>query len=217
VKKVTLLLLMLAAACNVQADLYKWVDKAGGVHYSDQAPPGDARKVEKKNIGGNVIEGQDNFALREATRKFPVILYASDCGEPCKQARDLLTKRGIPFAQKNPESSAEDAAALKKLVGGLEVPTLIIGQTTPLKGLLESSWNSSLDAAGYPSSNPNAPSAEKAKADSAKKSADAAKPDTAAKPDAAKSAEQKTAVPTNDETRPAAKANTPRKPDVQAN
>jgi glutaredoxin len=211
VKKVTLFMLMLAAAFSAQADLYKWVDKSGGVHYSDQPPPHDALKVEKKKIGGNVIEGQDNFALRDAARKFPVTLYASDCGEPCNQARELLTKRGIPFAQKNPENSAEDAAALKKLVGGLEVPTLVIGQTSPLKGLQESSWNASLDAAGYPTSNPNAPSVEKAKADSAKKTAEAAKPEPA------KSAEQKTATPPGDQAQPATKPNSARKPDAQAN
>jgi glutaredoxin len=162
VRNITLSILIFAAALSAQAELYKWTDKSGGVHYSDQPPAGDVKNVERKKIGSNVIEGQDNFGLKEAARKFPATLYASDCGEPCTKARELLTKRGIPFAQKNPETSAEDSIALKKLVGGLEVPTLVLGQTSPLKGFQESSWNASLDAAGYPSSNTKAPSTEKA-------------------------------------------------------
>ncbi|MGB9149539.1 MAG: glutaredoxin family protein [Burkholderiales bacterium] len=166
-RKVTLLILMLAFSVSAQAELYKWTDKSGGVHYSDQPPPGDVRSIERKKIGGNVIEGQDNFALKEASRKFPATLYVSDCGDPCNKARAVLSKRGIPFTQKNPETSAEDSVALKKLVGGLEVPTLILGQTTPLKGFEESSWNASLDAAGYPQTNPKAPSVEKAASEKA--------------------------------------------------
>jgi glutaredoxin len=165
VRNITLFILTLAATLSAQAELYKWTDKSGGVHYSDQPPSGDVKNVERKKIGGNVIEGQDNFGLKEAVRKFPATLYASDCGEPCTNARELLTKRGIPFAQKNPETSAEDSIALKKLVGGLEVPTLVLGQSGPLKGFQESSWNASLDAAGYPSSNTKAPSTEKALAE----------------------------------------------------
>jgi glutaredoxin len=167
VRNITLSILMLVTALSAQAELYKWTDKSGGVHYADQPPAGEVKNLERKKIGGNVIEGQDNFALKEAARKFPATLYASDCGEPCIKARELLTKRGIPFIQKNPETSAEDSIALKKLVGGLEVPTLMLGQTTPLKGWLESSWNASLDAAGYPSSNTKAPSTEKAVAEKA--------------------------------------------------
>ena len=161
-RNITLLVLMLAAAMSAQAELYKWTDKSGGVHYSDQPPVGDVQKVEKKNIGGNVIEGQGNFALADTARKFPVTLYVHDCGDICIKAKDILTKRGIPFAQKNPETSAIDAAALKKLIGTLEVPTMTIGEGTPLKGYLESTWTAALDSAGYPKVNPLAPSAVKA-------------------------------------------------------
>ncbi len=178
-KYVTLFVLLLTSAVSAQAELYKWVDKSGGVHYSDQAPPSDATKVERKKIGGNVIEGQDNFALTDAVRKFPVTLYANECGDPCKLARDLLTKRGIPFTQKNPEASAVDAAALKALVGGLEVPTMVLGQTSPQKGFEPAAWNAALDAAGYPSSNTKSASAEKAAAEKA--AAEKAVADKAAK------------------------------------
>jgi glutaredoxin len=168
VRNITLFVLILSAALTAQAELYKWTDKSGGVHYSDQPPASDVKNVERKKIGGNVIEGQENFSLKDAARKFPVTLYANDCGEFCNQARELLTKRGIPFTLKNPEASAIDSAALKKLIGSLEVPTLRVGESSPIKGYLESSWTSALDVAGYPKTNPKAPSVEKAAAEKAK-------------------------------------------------
>jgi glutaredoxin len=164
VKKITLSIFILLTALQAQADLYKWVDKTGGVHYSDQPPPGDAVKVEKKKIDTNVIEGQDNFSLREATRKNPVTLYMNDCGETCNKAKELLTKRGVPFAQKNPEASAIDSVALKKLIGSNLVPTLVVGDNH-VQGYLESSWNTALTTAGYPVINTKAPSVEKAEAE----------------------------------------------------
>ncbi len=163
-KKVTLVTILLVTACSAQAEVFKWVDKSGVVHYSDQQPAGDGLKVEKKKIGGNVIEGQDNYSLREAVKKFPVTVYMNDCGEVCNKAKELLTKRGVPFTQKNPEASAIDAAALKKRVGALEIPTMVVGDTN-LKGFLESAWNAALTTAGYPLVNTKAASVEKAEAE----------------------------------------------------
>jgi glutaredoxin len=85
-------------------------------------------------------------------KNFPVTLYNSKCGEPCINAIELLTNRGIPFSKKSPENNPADAEALKKAVGGeLVVPVLIVGNDI-LKGFEKGSWNSALDLAGYPKS-----------------------------------------------------------------
>ena len=65
-----------------------------------------------------------------------------------------MAKRGIPYAEKNPQSDAVAAAALKEKIGALSVPTIIIG-TSNLSGFEEESWNAALTAAGYPRNNPN--------------------------------------------------------------
>lgn len=44
------LLGMLALSLSVQANVYKWVDKDGKVHYSDKPQP-NAEVVELKEIG----------------------------------------------------------------------------------------------------------------------------------------------------------------------
>lgn len=132
------------------ADVYRWVDKDGRVVYSDIPPPPGAKNPELRKLDRNAVEvDKTSFATREAVKKTPVTLYANNCGEPCDKARQLLAKRGIPFSSKNPESSQADADALKKLIGALEVPVLLVG-SNPLKGFEAGSWEAALDSAGYP-------------------------------------------------------------------
>ena len=66
---IPILLLMLCSA-NAHADLYKWTDAEGHVHYSDTMPPGETR-VQKADIhttdesSGNASPGKSIFE-REA-------------------------------------------------------------------------------------------------------------------------------------------------------
>lgn len=134
------------------ANLYRWVDKDGHVHYTDQPPPAAARNIQEKNLGGNYIEGDAlPYATREAAKKYPVVVYLSNCGDPCTKARDYLRQRGIPYTAKNPEQPG-DAEALKKLIGALEVPVMVVGNAAPVKGFDPGTWGAALDAAGYPKS-----------------------------------------------------------------
>src|SRR5690348_5041024 len=91
-------------------DLYRWVDKDGKVHYSDAPPPPNAKDAELRKLGTNAVEVDKlPYATRDAAKKNPVTLYANNCGDPCSSARQLLSKRGIPFSSKNPETSDTDA------------------------------------------------------------------------------------------------------------
>lgn len=135
------------------AELYKWIGADGKINYSDTPPPADAKKVEKKRLNDRVSEGDGlDYATRNASKRYPVVLYASDCGAPCDQGRALLVKRGVPHVEKNPEKSIEDGKELRKLIGALFVPDLQVGKNTPIKGFNEATWNAALDAAGYPKS-----------------------------------------------------------------
>jgi len=148
------LLLALTAVGLAHADLYKYIDKDGRITYSDQPPPSTARAVERKTLGDAVVDNDKvPFATQAAAKKYPVTLYSNACGDPCAQAKALLAKRGVPFQLRNPESSVDDAEALRKLVGSLQVPSLTVGTAPPLKGFEEDAWNRSLDAAGYARNN----------------------------------------------------------------
>ena len=151
--KLALVLAACALSCAAQAQtsVYRWVDKDGNVHFSDAPPSEDATGVTQKRMGGGQVdENQLPYATQVATKRNPVTLFSSGgCGEVCASARQLLASRGIPYSERNPQANPADADALKKLIGVLEVPVLLVGATT-LKGYNEDTWNAALDSAGYP-------------------------------------------------------------------
>ena len=153
----TIALTFLAAAlagallAQAQTNVYRWTDKDGKVHFSDSPPPADAKDASQRRVGGGGTEDtQLPFATQLAARRNPVILFTgAACGDPCDKARDLLTRRGVPYTERDAQKNAEDQEALKKLAGALEVPYLLIG-ASGMKGFDEDAWQASLDSAGYP-------------------------------------------------------------------
>ncbi len=148
-KRNWLLVLCLSAIPVGAGQMYRWVDDRGQVHYSDQPPP-KARKAETIKPRANVVEAdKEGYALRRARESNPVVLFVTDCGEPCDLARDFLTQRKIPYSRKNPQNVPEDAVELKQLAGALEVPVLKVGGKHA-KGYDPAAWEGLLSAAGYP-------------------------------------------------------------------
>ena len=172
-------LLSVATGAFAAAQLYRWVDEKGNVEYRDTPPPPNAKKVEERRVVTSTIEtSSPSYAVQQAAKNFPVTLWAYECGDPCKSARAHLARRGVPYTEKDPRP---DLKAFEKLSGGNGVPVLFVGSTR-LSGYLESEWDNSLDAAGYPRT--AGPAAKPA-------------PKPAAKPDAKKAepTEQQAAAP----------------------
>ena len=148
-----LAVLLVASIGLAQAQTaYHWVDQNGKVHMSDRPPPpATGRVVQEKILAAPAADKTASFALRDAASKHPVTLYVGEpCGSDCQTARDLLTKRGVPFTEKALLTD-DDVAELKNLLGTTEamVPSLQVGTRTT-RGFLDSDWNNLLDAAGYP-------------------------------------------------------------------
>jgi glutaredoxin len=141
-----------ASAPLAAAQLYQWKDAQGRTVYSDQAPPTSV-KAQQKSFKGSFIEGGESYAAKTAREKHPVTLYASACGTPCDQARQLLSTRGIPYSSKDPQANPEAQAELQKLTGRLRVPVLVVG-SDKIDGFETGQWQSALDRAGYPKSAP---------------------------------------------------------------
>ena len=145
--------ILLAFALSAQAQLYRWTDESGKVHYTDSQPPATAKNVEKKrSVRPNAAEtaaAQQSYALQQATKKFPVTVYTSkDCGKPCKDGLAFLKKRGVPFTEKV-VAKQEEIDALVKLAGAPRVPVMVVGVSVQ-KDFEAQSWNEALDTAGYP-------------------------------------------------------------------
>jgi hypothetical protein len=169
--KLFLLVPLLILASNVEAGaLYRSIDENGNVQYSDKPLPNAADTEKLNSMFEPVQDDTLSFETRRARTKFPVTLYVADsCGSGCSQARDYLTKRGIPFTEKK-LVTPDDIEAFKKDSGGSQIPVMQLG-TMWLTGYMESSWRLALDDAGYPKNAPygsqttekSAPAADKQK------------------------------------------------------
>lgn len=143
-------LALLPALAPAQA-IYRIVGPDGRVTFSDK-PPASSEKATALGPGGRSAQpagaGELPFELREAMNRYPVTLYTGDNCEPCNAARNLLTRRGVPYTERT-ITTAQDIEALKRM--GLEatVPIATIGGQR-LKGYSEGEWSDYLNAAGYP-------------------------------------------------------------------
>ncbi len=145
------LCLALTSACAV-AETYRWVDPAGRTVISDTPPPGRAHSVAKAGASNGNTDGLP-FAVKQAVESFPVTLYTSaDCVNECKQARDLLNVRGVPFTEKMLQTP-EDFDELKALVGDAFIPSLKVGKQS-FRGFESGAYTNLLDLAGYPKTAP---------------------------------------------------------------
>jgi len=143
-----LVICLLLCCTGAQAQAYRWTDPQGKTVISDTPPPGHMRNVEKAGGKAQPDDGLP-FATKLAAQKHPVTLYTTaDCIEECRQARELLQQRRIPFSETMVQS-AEQIEELKRLVGDVFVPSLKVG-TRNQRGFNAPAYNNLLDLAGYP-------------------------------------------------------------------
>jgi glutaredoxin len=149
--KVSILLAVLVCALSsAQAEVYRWTDKDGKVHYSDNPPP-DAKVEQRKLSDSNVGDAGESYETKRAAQVAPVTLYvAPDCKDVCDKARKLLSTRKVPFSESKIETQ-EQLDALASLVGKKSpmAPTLVVGRK-PIEGFEAGAWNAALDVVGYP-------------------------------------------------------------------
>ncbi len=143
-------LLLCAAAFAASAQMYRWTDEKGRVHFTSTPPPAGAKNVQKKGSGAAAESSAPAlpFAVQQAQRDFPITLYTTPGCEGCDAARKLLNGRGLPFKEVSVTEN-EQIEELKAATGANSVPTMIVGRSVQ-KGFEEGVYNRTLDAAGYP-------------------------------------------------------------------
>jgi glutaredoxin len=154
----SLSLVFCAGAAQAQ---FKWQNPDGTVGYGDRPPAHQVKmlKTPSGDVSPQAAAEEDSsglpYALKQATTRFPVVLYtgasgSGDCG-PCKEGRDYLNKRGIPFTERLVKT-AEDVKTFKASVSSEgTVPAVTVGKEKTV-GFEAGSWSNLLDAAGYPKS-----------------------------------------------------------------
>ncbi len=137
----------------VQAErVYRSVDEYGNVTYESR-PTYDGESIEERDISGGYDPAEEAIALDRAIQYYPVTLYVIANCPPCDRIRDLLSKRKIPFAEKDPTSDKLLYKELKDLSGGSAVPVVMVGDNV-VKQITDESINAALDGAGYPKPQP---------------------------------------------------------------
>ena len=125
-----LVALLLITAPSV-ADMYKWTDETGKVHYSDSPPAGQkAKKLDLKinSISGppviSAFTGKAAGAGQAIATKVKVY-SATWCGY-CKRAKAYLQARGTPFQDLDVEHSVQGQSEFRAL-GGRGIPVILVG------------------------------------------------------------------------------------------
>ena len=133
---------------------YKYIAADGSVTYSDRPAPPDARSVTGTRSGGTLTTSQNDelpFAVKQASNKYPIVIYtAAECA-PCNAMKQHLTKRGVPFSEKTLRNAADQTAFKGLGFSELSLPAITVGAQKQ-NGFEAGSLDGLLDIAGYPKS-----------------------------------------------------------------
>lgn len=123
-----------------QAEVYKWVDNSGRIHFSDQAP----LNIESENIeldelvtytSAKVIDNdtdltdvttEDKTKPKKFRRKKVVMYSAAWCGV-CTKAKKYFKKNRIPFKEYDIDKSKKGKSDFKKLKAR-GIPVILVGK-----------------------------------------------------------------------------------------
>lgn len=120
--KYAFLIMLLLLSFGTHAEIYKWVDKSGRVHYSDSNNKADNQTAEKVDLKINTYK-HTSFEDTEIFTKKVVMYSASWCGY-CKKARRYFIAKGLPFAEYDIERNKSARRQYKKL-GAKAVPVIL--------------------------------------------------------------------------------------------
>jgi len=123
-KILILLLSLLIMAQPIAADVYKWTDEKGILHYSDSKP--ENQEAEKIFVEVNSYESVSYVSTKVDIGKKVVMYSTSWCGY-CKKARKYFNRKKIPYTEYDIEKNARAKSQYKKL-GAKGVPVILVGK-----------------------------------------------------------------------------------------
>lgn len=136
-KKLALLILavlILAFTGTSNAEIYKWTDKNGQVHFGDAPPPEENfEALDEKELANRISSVSTivvklipvDFGVNQQTNML-TMYSTSRCGY-CKKARHYFKENNITYIEKDVENSQDGKREYKKL-GGTGVPLFWIGK-----------------------------------------------------------------------------------------
>lgn len=123
-----LLIIVCYATVLPAADIKKWVDSNGKVHYGEKPPAG--LKADTIDNGVSVID-------REEANPVAALYSTSRCGY-CKKAKAFMRANNIQYREYNIERNSSAKQRYNKM-GAKAVPFLVLGEET-LQGFSKTSY-----------------------------------------------------------------------------
>ena len=119
------------------AEIHKWVDENGKIHYGDRAPASKnvkALDISVETFSNVEVRPLDEEAMsvleREIdgkTKKKKVVMYSTEWCGVCKKAKKYFNANSIPFREYDIEKDEKRAREFKKLKGR-GVPLILVGK-----------------------------------------------------------------------------------------
>ena len=124
--KLILIISTLLFAIGVSAEILKWTDSDGRVHFGDKPPPGAETSIVEVRI--NTYESPNIEALQEILNpKDKVVMYSAVWCGVCKKAKKYFRENNIPYKDYDIDKSSKGKKDYKKL-GAKGVPVILVGK-----------------------------------------------------------------------------------------
>lgn len=118
--------LSLLVVSTAQAEIYKWVDDDGTIHFSDYQPR--QGPVETVDLKINTYSSPKlTSSKRDTGSDKTVVMYSADWCGVCKEAKAYFQKNNIPFKDYDVENSAKARREFRSM-GGKGVPIILVGK-----------------------------------------------------------------------------------------
>jgi glutaredoxin len=116
-------LVFLFISTESAAEIYKWTDDKGKVHFSDKEPR--HQKSSEVRLKINTYESVNyDTSIFDTGKK--VIMYSTSWCAYCKKAKRYFKRKGIPFTEYNIENNMTAKRQYKKM-GATGVPVILVG------------------------------------------------------------------------------------------
>lgn len=118
--------LLVLAVPSVGAEIYRWTDANGRVHFSNQKPAGEVAGPVETFHGKARVSFVEGNGGGDGVVAAKVRMFTTSWCPVCKKAKTYLQLKGIAFEELNVETSPEAKREFERL-GGKGVPVILVG------------------------------------------------------------------------------------------
>lgn len=129
-KRIFTSLLLLSITTHAPAEIYKWLDAQGNVHFGDRAPKAaTAETIDLKinTFKSVTIEPFEPFKSSPSRRSRGVVIYTTEWCGICKKAKRYFQENKIAFQEYDVEKNEKGKKDYKEM-NGTGVPIILVGK-----------------------------------------------------------------------------------------